>query len=190
MKTARLLCFFIICLFLLVGCAGNDLVWTKSGTIDSDQFYRDCAECTAQARSSPIDSRQSADRTQDIYNSCMMDRGYRLVERRPRPNDGTIPDGEQLLTSASQPSSPQVSNPNLQQEEVSVTQPKCVVWYGANRKFYKREFAMGTNVGCIAGFFGGDPIPGVPKRCYIGSEVKAVEGAYFIVPNPCSPPLR
>jgi hypothetical protein len=62
---------------------------------------------------------------------------------------------------------------------------KCTAFYGANGKYVQKELLKRPiPYPCGNGTFG-DPLPGVKKECYLGSNRVASEGGAFVVPPAC-----
>ena len=78
---------FLIPLLLLAGCASSDLSgndFNKPG-VTSSQRMSDTQYCSAQARrtaaaaGAPQSPEERAERRNELFSMCMMDRGYRPI---------------------------------------------------------------------------------------------------------------
>lgn len=69
----------------------------------------------------------------------------------------------------------------------------CVVHYGDGKYITKKMIKSPIPHKCSNGAFGGDPVPGKVKACYIGSEKVASENGQFAIPAKCpggTPPMN
>ena len=69
----------------------------------------------------------------------------------------------------------------------------CVVHYGDGKYISKKLMKSPFPHKCSNGAFGGDPVPGKVKACYIGSEKVASENGQFAIPAKCpsgNPPVN
>jgi|GEM_PF-5321466 len=169
-------------------CAGNSSL--ICGGDGANSVYDLSSQQPAKPISQPVRESQIGQQAQAKAKAAQLWNEGSALYRQNRISDALIKLKESLKYQSTPEKINTIQNIEAQQAKSKVDQPaaqtpsKCVVQYGADGKYNRREFAAGTSVGCNNGTFG-DPAYGIAKKCYIGPEVKASENESFIVPNTC-----